>query len=152
MMSRANSHTPLLCAFFRDEVDACEVVINVYKQVWGGASKFDEQRGSAATWIVVLARSRAMDRRRFRAARSRSAVKVKELRDVISSHSSPEALAIATQSNHSVTRALAEVPQEQREALELAFYRGFSHSEILERTPRDRKDPNPAGLLGFVGS
>jgi RNA polymerase sigma-70 factor (ECF subfamily) len=80
--------------------------------------------------FVIFAPSRAMDRRRFRAARSRSAVKVEELREVISSHPSPEALAIATQSGQSVTRGLAEVPQEQREALEPAFYRGFSHSKI----------------------
>ena len=116
----------------QDEADACEVVMDVYKQVWEGATKFDEQRGSAAAWIVILARSRAMDRRRFRMARSRSALKVEELTDVISLQPSPEAMAIASQSGQSVTRALAAVPQAQREALELAFYRGFSHSEIAD--------------------
>jgi RNA polymerase sigma-70 factor, ECF subfamily len=116
----------------QDEADASEVVMDVYKQVWDGASKFDEGRGSAAAWIVILARSRAMDRRRFRAARSRGAVKVEELRDVISSQPSPEMLAITNQSGRSVTSALASVPPEQREALELAFYMGFSHSEIAD--------------------
>lgn len=116
----------------QDEADASEVVMDVFKQVWDGASKFDEERGSAAAWIVILARSRAMDRRRFRAAQSRNAGKVEELKDVMSSEPSPEMLAIANQSGRFVTRALASVPQEQREALELAFYSGFSHSEIAD--------------------
>ena len=55
----------------QDEADACEVVLDVYKQVWDGAARFDERRGSAAAWIVILARSRAMDRRRSRIARKR---------------------------------------------------------------------------------
>src|SRR5271165_6682452 len=59
----------------QDDADASEVVMDVYKQVWDAASKFDQQRVSAAAWIVILARSRAMDRRRFKAARSRSAIK-----------------------------------------------------------------------------
>src|ERR1700758_4070813 len=60
----------------QDEADAAEVVMDVYQQVWQGAARFDEQRGSAAAWIAVLARSRAMDRRRFRTVRMQTAVKV----------------------------------------------------------------------------
>jgi len=116
----------------QDEADASEVVVDVYKQLWDAAAKFDHQRGSAAAWIVILARSRAMDRRRFRSARSRNAAKVEELRDVRSAQPSPEMLAISSQSGRSVARALAEVPQEQREALELAFFMGLSHSEIAD--------------------
>jgi RNA polymerase sigma-70 factor (ECF subfamily) len=107
----------------QDEADASEVVLDVYKQVWDAAARFDEQRGSAAAWIVILARSRAMDRRRSRAARMRTAVKVEELHDVISRQPSPESLAIASQSSRSVMRALAAVPSEQREALELGIVR-----------------------------
>jgi RNA polymerase sigma-70 factor, ECF subfamily len=114
----------------QDEADASEVVLDVYKQVWDGAARFDEQRGSAAAWIVILARSRAMDRRRSRAARTRAAATLKELPDVISTQANPESLAIQSESSRSVMRALAEVPLEQRRALELAFFEGLSHSEI----------------------
>src|SRR5215471_2839988 len=117
----------------RDEADASEVVVDVYKQVWDNAARFDEQRGSAAAWIVILARSRAMDRRRFRTARTRTAAKVEELRDVISPQPTPESLAIAGQASRSVIRALAAVPSEQRQALELAFFAGLSHSEIADQ-------------------
>jgi RNA polymerase sigma-70 factor (ECF subfamily) len=117
----------------QDEADASEVVLDVYKQVWDAAARFDERRGSAAAWIVILARSRAMDRRRSRAARMRTAVKVEELHDVISRQPSPESLAIASQSSRSVMRALEAVPLEQRQALELAFFGGLSHSEIADK-------------------
>ena len=117
----------------QDEADAAEVVLDVYKQVWDRAARFDEQRGSAAAWIVILARSRAMDRRRSRTARMRTAATLEELPDVISTEASPESLAIASQSSRSMMRALAAVPTEQRQALELAFFAGLSHSEIAEQ-------------------
>ena len=117
----------------QDEADAAEVVLDVYKQVWDRAARFDEQRGSAAAWIVILARSRAMDRRRSRTARMRAAATLEELPDVISTEASPESLAIASQSSRSMMRALAEVPTHQRQALELAFFAGLSHSEIAEQ-------------------
>jgi len=117
----------------QDEEDASEVVLDVYKQVWEGATRFDEQRGSAAAWIVILARSRAMDRRRFRTARSRTAVQMEDLPEVISTQASPETLAIHRQSSRAIRLALASLPSEQREALELAFFAGLSHSEIADR-------------------
>lgn len=117
----------------QDEADAAEVVLDVYKQVWDAAARFDEQRGSAAAWIVILPRSRAMDRRRSRAARMRTAVQVEELHDVIARQPTPESLAIASQSRRSVMRALEAVPLEQRQALELAFFAGLSHSEIADQ-------------------
>ena len=117
----------------QDEADASEVVLDVYKQVWEGATRFDEQRGSAAAWIVVLARSRAMDRRRFRAARMRDSAQVKELQEVVCPQPDPETQAIASQSGQSVRRELAVLPLEQRQVLELAFLAGLSHSEIAER-------------------
>src|ERR1035438_437825 len=102
----------------QDEADASEVVLDVYRQVWDAAARFDEQRGSAAAWIVILARSRAMDRRRSRTARMRAAAKIEELDDVMSSQPSPESLAITSQSSRTVMRALAAVPPVQRHALE----------------------------------
>ena len=62
----------------QDEADTSEVVVDVYKQVWEKAAQFGEQRGSAAAWIVVLARSRAMDRRRTRTAQVQTAARVEE--------------------------------------------------------------------------
>jgi RNA polymerase sigma-70 factor, ECF subfamily len=117
----------------QDEADASEVVLDVYQQVWSAAARFDEQRGSAAAWIALLARSRATDKRRSLSSRVQSAVRVEALGEIRSGDPSPEHLAIQRQANSSIMRALAAVPPEQRAALELAFFSGFSHSEIAER-------------------
>jgi RNA polymerase sigma-70 factor (ECF subfamily) len=117
----------------QDEADASEVVVDVYRQVWDTAERFDESRGSPAAWIVMLARSRATDRRRSRTARMRISVQVEQLEDVKSSEPNPESLAMASQSGRSVMQALATVPAEQRQVLELAYFAGLSHSEIAER-------------------
>jgi RNA polymerase sigma-70 factor (ECF subfamily) len=117
----------------QDEADAAEVVLDVYKQVWDRSARFDEQRGSAAAWIVILARSRAMDRRRSRTTQKRTAATLAELPDVISTEANPESLAIASQSNRSMMRVLAALPVQQRQALELAFFAGLSHSQIAEQ-------------------
>jgi RNA polymerase sigma-70 factor (ECF subfamily) len=117
----------------QNEADASEVVVDVYRQVWESAARFDERRGSAAAWIVIVARSRAMDRRRSNAARTRVAAPAEELKEVVCREPNPERLAIAGQNRGSVARALALIPAEQREALELAFFAGLSHSEISAR-------------------
>ena len=52
---------------------------------------------------------------------------------MVSTQPSPESLAIDNESRRSVMRALAEVPIEQRQAFELAFFEGFSHSEIADQ-------------------
>jgi RNA polymerase sigma-70 factor (ECF subfamily) len=108
----------------QDEADASEVVVDVYRQVWDTAERFDESRGSAAAWIVMLARSRATDRRRSRTARMRVSVQVEQLEDVKSSEPNPESQAMASQSGRSVMLALATVPAEQRMVLELAYFAG----------------------------
>jgi len=117
----------------QDEADASEVVLDVYRQVWDAAGRFNENRGSAAAWIVMLARSRAMDRRRFRTARMRDGARVEQLEEVSSTQPSPESMAMASQSSRSVMRALTQVSSEQRQALELAFFAGLSHTEIADR-------------------
>ena len=117
----------------QDEADASEVVLDVYKQVWEAAGSFDENRGSAAAWIVMLARSRATDRRRSRAVRLRATVQVEQLDGLKSSEPNPEGLAMASQSGRSVKRALAAIPAEQRQALEMAYFAGLSHAEIAEQ-------------------
>ena len=117
----------------RNEADAAEVVLDVYRQVWDSASRFDEQRGTAAAWIVILARSRAMDRRRRQIVRARTAVALEEVPDAVSPEASPENLVISNQSSRAVMRALAAIPLEQRQALELAFFAGLSHAEVADR-------------------
>jgi RNA polymerase sigma-70 factor (ECF subfamily) len=117
----------------RDEADSAEVVVDVYRQVWQAAVRFDERRGTAGAWLVILARSRAMDRRRSRIARMRIETSVADPPQVMAEDPNPENLAAANQTRHCVLQALAALPVDQREALDLAFFSGLTHMEIAKR-------------------
>jgi RNA polymerase sigma-70 factor, ECF subfamily len=105
-------------------------VVDVYRQVWEMAGRFDGRRGTVTAWLIMLARSRAVDRRRHRDVRTRNEAPAVQTDEAASSELSPESLAITRQTGHAVSRALEAVPREQRVALELAFFSGLSHSEI----------------------
>jgi len=115
-----------------DPADAAEVVVDVYHQVWGSADKFDDRRGSAAAWLVTIARSRAMDRRRSRADRIRLEVQLDQAPQIASHTPDPESLTATAKDRSTVERELRELPAGQRRAIELAFFEGLTHPEIAD--------------------
>jgi len=114
--------------------DAEEITMDVYTQVWKNAGGYDGSRGSVTAWLVTLARSRAIDRVRSRTSRARKEAPLPETYDAPSTGNSPERDTEETQRRRRVMAALATLPAEQRELLELAFYGGLTHSELAERT------------------
>jgi RNA polymerase sigma-70 factor, ECF subfamily len=115
-----------------DEAAAEEVLLDVYMQVWRQASTYDAGRGAPLAWLATIARSRAIDR--LRAGRQHSQ-RTSSL-ETVSQQSTGESLeeaAYVTELQGLVREALAAISAEQREALELAYYGGMSHSEIAER-------------------
>jgi RNA polymerase sigma-70 factor (ECF subfamily) len=117
----------------RDPSDAEEASMDVFLQVWEKASRFDPERGDALTWLLTLARSRAIDRLRSRAAARRHETGLDEGHDAPSSDPGPETHSSLAQRAALVRGALADLPAEQREVLELAYFEGLTHSEIAER-------------------
>ena len=116
----------------KDTAEAEEVVQETFIQVWKTADRFDAARGSAATWICTVARSRALDRLRTRSASTRAVA-------TASAEPPPPQLlpleeAVARQDRERVARALAELPAPQRQALELAYFEGLTQAEVAERT------------------
>ena len=119
--------------------DAEEVVLEAFSQAWRTAPRFDPARGSAAAWLVSIARSRALDR-------VRAGARVKRVADQAAA-SSPEGEAPAMGSwqddpESSVERrdryariaaAVRALAPPVREVVELAFTEGLSHSELAER-------------------
>jgi RNA polymerase sigma-70 factor (ECF subfamily) len=108
-----------------------EVVQDVFLRVWRGASSYSRDKGAVATWLGRIARNRAIDA--LRGARARYAV----VRDDWADREDPRALdpeeEASRASSASVLRAaVAQLPEEQRLALSLAFFRGMTHSEIAE--------------------
>jgi RNA polymerase sigma-70 factor (ECF subfamily) len=120
----------------RDAGEAEDVVEEVFWQAWRQAARFDPARGGAAVWLFTIARSRALDRRRA-LDRSREEVSRGDEAPVAQAASAapgPAESAEAAERRALVRSALDELPPEQREALELAYFGGLSQSEIAERT------------------
>jgi RNA polymerase sigma-70 factor (ECF subfamily) len=116
----------------RDPLDAEEVAIDVYMQIWRSAARFDPCRGSARSWLVTLARSRAVDRLRGAARRREKEKSLYEVREVASLEASPESGAILRERGRRARQALDALPARERQAIDLAFFSGLSHSEVAE--------------------
>ncbi len=113
--------------------DAEEVTLDVYTQVWRTAGSFDSRRGTVSAWVVMLARSRAIDRLRSGAIRRRREETLSEWFEAPAAGASPEEASLLGQQQRRVRAALATLVPEQREAIELAFFSGLSHSELAAR-------------------
>ena len=113
--------------------DAEEVTVDVYNQVWRTAASFENSRGSVTSWLVVLARSRAIDRIRSRTARERREEPIVDQTLFPSGGNNPEEEFSVGQLRHKVRTALDSLSAEHRRAVELAFFSGLSHSELAER-------------------
>ena len=122
----------LVLRILYDEAAAEEVMLDVYMQVWRQAAAYDAGRGAPLAWLATIARSRAIDRLRAGRQewqRARSLETVSQL----STGESLEEAAYVAELREVVRGALGTLSDEQREALELAYYGGLSHSEIAER-------------------
>lgn len=113
--------------------DAEEVTCDVFHQIWRDASQFDAARGNPSQWIMVIARSRALDRYRQR-QQYRHEV---HLHDEVNSYSLTEvsdacALLQEFEAGSAVQIAIAALGSVQAELVKLAFFQGLTHQEIAE--------------------
>jgi RNA polymerase sigma-70 factor (ECF subfamily) len=115
-----------------DSGDAEEVTLDVYHQVWRAAHSYDSSRGSVTSWLVTLARNRAIDRLRSRAVRARSEEPIGKHADVPTFAAGPDEARLAGQRQRMLA-AMAALSLEQREAIELAFFSGLTHAELADR-------------------
>jgi RNA polymerase sigma-70 factor (ECF subfamily) len=113
-----------------------EVVQDVFAQVWREAARYDARRSTVAGWIVMLTRTRAIDRLRARQARPdlAAAVDPVEAAPIPSADRSPETSTLEAEDTRLVRRALARLPDQFRSLIELAYYEGLTHTEIAART------------------
>ena len=112
----------------KDTGHAEDVMQEVFFQVWRNSDSFVQGRGSLGAWLVVVARNRSIDVLRRRKPTD-------SVDDVIL----PSACNLASEAEHNamiekVQKVLKQLPQEQQQSMELAFFEGLSHSEIAERT------------------
>ncbi|MEW6248181.1 MAG: sigma-70 family RNA polymerase sigma factor [Nitrospirota bacterium] len=117
----------------RDE--AAELLQDIYLEVWKKVARYDVGRGTPMAWLVTLTRSRALDRLRARASKARTVVDSMDLSTPHVPDQSPGPFEIQAdlELRNAVSKALAELPEAQQQALELAYYEGLSHTEIAAR-------------------
>jgi RNA polymerase sigma-70 factor (ECF subfamily) len=119
----------LALRILRDENLAEDAVQEAFLAVWRGAARFLPERGKASTWILTLVHRRAVDLVR-REERRRA--------DTLEQAPEPGGGAVDEEAwlrlqRERVQAALRQLPDQQREALELAYYGGFTQSELAER-------------------
>lgn len=122
----------LALRILRDRGEAEELVEDVFIELWRRAERYDPGRGAPMTYLVTLVRSRAIDRRCSLALRNRgmeSAVGVDAPAAVVDP---PSAAAISENATR-VQAALAQLDFEYRQAVELAFFDGLTHTQIAEK-------------------
>jgi RNA polymerase sigma factor (sigma-70 family) len=115
--------------------EAEEVVLDVFSQVWRTAGRYDAKRGRVDAWLFMLTRSRSLDRLRAlqRLAKAATAsVDAAKVQSPTLSH--PEQDLLIAERRAIVLVALGQLPQEQRQVLELAYYKGLTHVEIAAYT------------------
>jgi RNA polymerase sigma-70 factor (ECF subfamily) len=116
-----------------DRAVADEVTGDVYFQAWQQALRYDATRGTPLTWLLAIARSRAIDRARVGTAWRGAREPLEQGFAVACDRPGPEDAADVEQRRRRVREALARLSPEQRQVVELAFYEGLSHGEIADR-------------------
>jgi RNA polymerase sigma-70 factor (ECF subfamily) len=122
----------------RDASEAEEVLEEIFWELWARRDRYDAARSSPFSYLMTLARSRALDRLRFR--RRRAGVWIElggdggaEEQVAAAGGLTPFEHATAARDRAEIERALAELPVSYRRAVELSFFEGLSHSEIAQQ-------------------
>lgn len=116
--------------------DAQEVLQETFVKAWTNARMFDAERGSEVAWLISIARSRGIDRiraRRTRVEREDEAGRELSIFTSFVDNRGGAEDVIQSEQRLAVRGALAELPEPQRIALELAYFEGLSQSEIATR-------------------
>jgi RNA polymerase sigma-70 factor, ECF subfamily len=118
----------LLVRILNSREEAEDVLQEVFLQVWRRAADFDEKRGKPFTWLVTLTRSRGIDRLRTLAARERVAqAGAREASELVSDAATDT---FRSEQRGLVNSALAQLPEEQKRPLIMAYFDGLTQSEI----------------------
>ena len=126
----------------KDRAEAEDVLVEIFQEVWQKSDRYDALRGNPLTYLLTLARSRAVDHLRSR-LRARTALQAMtaaggtaQVRQSVATPSGspdPSAQASLGEQRSRVIAALLSLEPQQREVVELSFYDGLSHSEIASK-------------------
>jgi RNA polymerase sigma-70 factor, ECF subfamily len=128
------AHRPVFTLVMRltaNRETAEELTIDVFHDVWRGASRYDAAKGTVLGWIMNQARSRAIDRLRFDSRKKRSdGGDVQPQPDPVAD---PHDALVLREQGESLRAALASLTPEERQAIETTFFAGLTHAEAATR-------------------
>lgn len=120
----------LCIRILKDEVEAQDVMQEIFIQIWKDAGRFDPARASVKTWLFTIARSRSLDRYR---SRKMAQARVQDTAsEDLHQIAGKEDLQSTSEIQEFVGQAVGQLSKDQREVLELSYYQGLTQEEIAD--------------------
>ncbi|HEX4952865.1 MAG TPA: sigma-70 family RNA polymerase sigma factor [Thermoanaerobaculia bacterium] len=110
--------------------DAEEVAQEVFVHAWRQAASYQADRASVLTWLLLVTRSRAIDRLRSRRVDDRTRAAIESFGEEVHTSSGAFSNVLSEERGRRVREELDRLPAEQREVLEMAFFAGLTQSQI----------------------
>ena len=113
-----------------------EVVLDVFTQVWRTAVRYDESKGRVDSWLFMITRSRVLDRLRGLQRITKVTLASENFADIQTTNPGvdPVENVLISERRDRVLAALSQLPEEQRQVIELAYYKGLTQAEIAAQT------------------
>lgn len=125
----------MIISIVKKQEEAEDLLQEVFMRIWEKAHTFDQDRGNAYSWIVTLARNKAIDRVRSKGYKTqqKTSTGIEEPEFTLEDDQyDPLETTIFSDRAELVKKALKEIPEEQREVIKIAYYGSMTQSEIAE--------------------
>lgn len=113
--------------------EAEEVTQETFLRLWQRSEIYQSHRGSLSGFLIMLTRSRAIDRLRSRKATYQKLQRIQTSSNCVQNYNPPLEFATVKERSHTVREALKQLSPAEKQLLETAYYEGLSQSEIAER-------------------
>jgi len=136
-LHQAVSHSLLgvILSILKNQHEAEETLQDVFLRIWKNSASYRSDRGSAMSWLITVARNASLDRYRKRVRQVSEQERAES--DLQENYTMPPATAtdliLTAERREGIKVAMTSLPDEQREAIELAFFAGHTQTEVAER-------------------
>jgi RNA polymerase sigma-70 factor (ECF subfamily) len=125
----------LAVRILNDPVGAEEVTQDVFMSVWRRGASYTSKKGKFTTWLFSIAHNRTIDElRKRRRDRSRQNDDIEDHYDLKSGDISPADAAVAQSEYAKIREAMEDLPEEQKNVVELSYFKGLTQTEIADKT------------------